>query len=395
MTKSARTKVKYRGVTIRQRLNRGGAWQVQYPARDGKRTFKLCPTLEAARGAVDFYLAEQERLGVTAQEMSVAQRLDATTALALLKGSSTLEAAVRFYLKHHPLTAAMTLAGMRDKYLDHLAGMVARQELRPLTYKGSRKKLNLVCQDLGDTALPAVDATLLDQWLDDRDAGKQYAHNIKACVSAMFAWAMDSNLVDANPATRMKARTPDRHPPVILTPDEVAAFMRTVEAVAPEMSCYYALSFFGGLRPTEAAAACWEGLDWTVNELTVRAQKTHSTRIVHVCDNLLQWLTAKRQASGSIAPAPGTIPRWHKRAVKAAGVKWCPDVARHCFCTYHLALHKSLDAVTLEVGHTSTAILFRHYRGLAKNREAQARAYFNIMPAAIKAGNVIKIGVAS
>jgi hypothetical protein len=33
-----------------------------------------------------------------------------------------------------------------------------------------------------------------------------------------------------------------------------------------------------------------------------------------------------------------------------------------------------------EPGHTSPAMLFKHYRGLAKNRKARAEKFFEIVP---------------
>jgi hypothetical protein len=39
-----------------------------------------------------------------------------------------------------------------------------------------------------------------------------------------------------------------------------------------------------------------------------------------------------------------------------------------------------MDDTIQELGHTDTKMLFKHCRGLAKNRKAQATAYFNIVP---------------
>lgn len=61
-------------------------------------------------------------------------------------------------------------------------------------------------------------------------------------------------------------------------------------------------------------------------------------------------------------------------------IKFIQDGARHSFATYYLA-QNTMDDTIQELGHTDTKMLFKHYRGLAKNRKKQAKAYFNIAPA--------------
>ena len=51
---------------------------------------------------------------------------------------------------------------------------------------------------------------------------------------------------------------------------------------------------------------------------------------------------------------------------------------RHSFASYHLAKHKDAGQTATELGHTSTALVFSHYRKLAK--PAGAARYFGIEP---------------
>ncbi len=74
--------------------------------------------------------------------------------------------------------------------------------------------------------------------------------------------------------------------------------------------------------------------------------------------------------------------------MKTANVKTIQDGARHTFATFHLALH-GIDDTLQELGHTDPKMLFRHYRGLAKNRKAQAGKFFEIEPKS--EGKIIKM----
>jgi type II secretory pathway component HofQ len=62
------------------------------------------------------------------------------------------------------------------------------------------------------------------------------------------------------------------------------------------------------------------------------------------------------------------------------GMDWPKDIARHCFATYHAAAH-GMDATAEQLGHGSTAMLHKHYKGLARNRATAAARYFAIQPA--------------
>jgi len=59
-------------------------------------------------------------------------------------------------------------------------------------------------------------------------------------------------------------------------------------------------------------------------------------------------------------------------------LEWKPDIMRHSYASYHLALHQSADKTALEMGHRDTNMLFRHYRELVTKEEAQA--YWRIEP---------------
>lgn len=48
-----------------------------------------------------------------------------------------------------------------------------------------------------------------------------------------------------------------------------------------------------------------------------------------------------------------------------AKVRWPHDVMRHSHGSYHLAQYEDAEKTALQMGHTSTVILFNHYSWIA------------------------------
>jgi len=87
-----------------------------------------------------------------------------------------------------------------------------------------------------------------------------------------------------------------------------------------------------------------------------------------------------RQESGPLCPLTSSVFRRKLAEIqKVAEIKkWPPDVMRHSFASYHLALFQNAPRTSLELGHTEPETLYNHYRNLAT--EADARAYFSLTP---------------
>ena len=82
---------------------------------------------------------------------------------------------------------------------------------------------------------------------------------------------------------------------------------------------------------------------------------------------------------GPVQPPAITYRRKFLRALQTAGITpWPPNALRHSFGSYHLAHHRDAARTALELGHSESATLFRHYRELV--RPAEARAFWHIMP---------------
>ena len=62
---------------------------------------------------------------------------------------------------------------------------------------------------------------------------------------------------------------------------------------------------------------------------------------------------------------------------RALGIEWPPNVLRHSFISYRIAIVQSADKVALEAGN-SPSIIFKHYRELTTPEVAEK--WFSILP---------------
>ena len=65
------------------------------------------------------------------------------------------------------------------------------------------------------------------------------------------------------------------------------------------------------------------------------------------------------------------------RLSRALGIEWPPNVLRHSFISYRIAIVQSADQVALEAGNSAT-IIFKHYRELTTPDVAEK--WFSILP---------------
>ena len=135
---------------------------------------------------------------------------------------------------------------------------------------------------------------------------------------------------------------------------------------------YLAIGLFAGVRPLEIERLQKQDITERYIEITAANAKTRKRRLVNIAANLKKWL----KISEELPPANKT--KRLSRILKKAGLNWKPDIMRHSFASYHLALHESADKTALEMGHRDTQMLFRHYRELVTKEEA--KAYWEIKP---------------
>lgn len=221
-------------------------------------------------------------------------------------------------------------------------------------------------------------------------------NNFRLCIQALFSFAKtqkylpaDWNELDSVPLWKVKEEEID-----IFTPEEMTLLL----ALAPKkLVPYLVIGGFAGLRTAEIERLDWSKVNMESGYITVAAgiAKTNTRRLVPMAPNLKAWLADYQQPHGKVlevlnvagalkrlvtATRPAAAPDAAKLPPPA--VEWKHNALRHSFCSYRLAEVKSAAQVSLEAGN-SPQMVFRHYRELVT--EKQAQAWFAITPETAKA----------
>jgi integrase len=226
-------------------------------------------------------------------------------------------------------------------------------------------------------------------------------NNLLVPLRALFEAAVADNLITDSPLTKIKNRKHQKKPIDPFTRKEMEAILAHAGSHYPAtVSNYFLFAFASGMRTSELIALRWGDIDWNRKVVQVsRAQvryaekgtKTHQVREVDLNDLALSALTAQKPTSlmrGSDAVifcAPNGS-RWQderllrerffRPCLRACGVRHRPAYnTRHTYATLALMAGVNPAYIAGQLGHASTAMLFKHYakwiEGADSGREAE------------------------
>ena len=381
---------KYRGKTLRRR---GQSWQVDFGTVDGKRKQVSYPSKEDAKRAIEEQ-AELERQGeidrankrVAVYDLSDKQRMDIFSALGKLPRGTTLTDAVDYYLEHtRPAGESVTVTALLERYLKDKR----KSGRRPGTLEDIAHRVGRFAKRLGETAVHEISSHDIERWMDQLKWGPSARDKNRTALMGFFNYALKHEYVRQNPVKKLERPIIDRKTPKAFTPAQVERLMRAAQKHRPAMVPYLAIGLFAGLRPTEVKNLNWHEINLKSRTIRVlpEVSKTRDARAVDISDNLLEWLAPFRRKSGEMHFSRDDIEHVRKKAK----VKWIFDGLRHSYGSYHVAMHQDAGATALQMGHKTTDVLFRHYRGLVTREEAEI--YWSIRPADQE--NVIRMDAVS
>ena len=336
------------------------------------------------------------------------ERIDVLESRRIIDGKATLQQCVAFYLEHNilPTGPAMTVNEAIERY------MAQSQEdgLRERSLQNLRGRLQKFADTFGKNAVTAISRSDADEWLRGlkQAHGKAYSplsrRHYKVVVSGLFNWMLEKEYAKLNPfaplstSRRGKKILHDNTLPGILTPEQVKKLLATAQEEVPGMVAPLALSFFAGLRTSEVRLLRWEDINFETGSLTVRSEvaKRRRARYVEMEPNLIQWLMTCRLETGIIAPEGQNyriqLDRVRRKAGYTKGFSDYPkNAGRHTYATMAVQKYQDANKVALMLGHTTTGLLFDHYKALATPQ--QAAQYWNIKPAH-EVGKVIQFKTA-
>ncbi|HXE42086.1 MAG TPA: hypothetical protein VN516_03590 [Candidatus Baltobacteraceae bacterium] len=243
-----------------------------------------------------------------------------------------------------------------------------------------------------DCTKEAANVTTHDvqDWLDGQKLAAQHYRNFRTVLNTLFEHARARSYCFKNPIEEVeKIKVPNGGNITIFSPDEIASLL---SSSSPEFLPVVALGAFAGLRTAEIERIEWQEIDLRGGFIHVGADKakTASRRLVPIQANLAAWLAPYANRTGIVWQGTSNELQ-HTRAatVKAAGVAWKDNGARHSYISYRLAEIQDAAKVALEAGN-SPNVVFKHYRELVK--PADAAKWFSVKPEA--ASNVVTLATA-
>lgn len=324
-----------------------------YIRRNGTTVRECHKTLAAAKAWLD-------ALSNDAPILTPARTRDALAAIDLLPEGVTLREAAEFYVANK--TAALpeaTFALAVELYLDQRA-----TELRARTLQGYRQVLTRAVEDLPEP-LRLHSSQCLAAYFQNIPSAHARNRAIRA-LSAFYSWTLSTGtMTGANPcenARLAKVAEPSR---AVLTVEQAAHLLRSVEATDARALPYFAICLFAGLRPEECIRLRAEDVGVEYIRLTGAITKTSSARTVAIRPNLRAILDA-HPIAGNICHGL-SADRFRKvvqACIKASGIPWTPDIMRHSFASYEYERTRDASATAAEMGHRGVDVFFKHYRGL-------------------------------
>ena len=219
----------------------------------------------------------------------------------------------------------------------------------------------------------------IDHWLRSLGVSAITRNNFRRALIVAFNFARANKFCIENPPRETAKAKETRPRPQILTVDQTAMLL---ERAAPELVPFVAIGAFAGLRRAELERLEWHEVDLESALIEIPASKAKSAadRFVKIEPNLAAWLKPHMQPRGNVVPL--NYRELLDATRYAAGItRWPKNALRHSFASYHLAQFNDAAALSLQLGHTSPHLVFKHYRQVVRPKEAARYWQITLAPA--------------
>ena len=330
--------------------------------RGGKDNRKFFSTLEAATIHCQRKANEIKQNGLGTFQLTDQQRSDAVEAFKLLGDGTTLEAAVREYLRIHPRQKAESVPRTAARYLRDMMN----EGRRRISVMEKRQKFRLFCSEFKTRNTASVTKADVEAWATKSGyTGTNRDNYVGAILSLLNFYAGNK-------------RKPSRRAwvPVTWGPERVEQIMRLAEENLPDAVPWLVLLWFCGMRPGEAEKLTWDSVRLEDASIFIDGEisKIAASRSIDLAPNAVRWLTAYRKMSGSVSGGAYVARAYREQLKELAGIdQWPNDVARHTFATAHYNHHGDAAKTLSQMGHFEGPQTFtRHYKGVMTAKDAAA-----------------------
>jgi integrase len=365
------------------------------------RTFSDAEKVLKEKAKAQAFIQQQEmvkwqREGESAARLPDQVRLMSIRAIEVLTPfGKTIDDAVRHYVAHlEQSSKSIKVNALIEKYLSprnpkskkwskrHREDVKARLDSENTRSKNAFSGFKDGHGKLyGELLASDVTPDHIKSWLadfSDRGLSDQTINNYWRRAFGLFAFAVKEKHCATNPVAEVERPEIDEGEIEVFAPDELSKLLK----VAPnDILPYIALGAFAGIRGSELLRLEWSDINLSRKYIEIKAKKskTASRRLIDIQDNLLAWLMTYEGQTGLIWKE--SIRMLYTKLGKLAesqGIEWVDNGLRHSFASYHLAKFGDANRLALQLGHTTTAMLFKHYREVVT--PDQAEEYWKIKP---------------
>lgn len=345
--------------------------------RDGITTRKSYPDLFQAKTAAEDIKTRQLNEGILGFSLNQDDRRDAEKGKILLGGRTTIEAACRFWLKHHPDTNAGSVQRTMVRRMRAMRESIDRGDMAPLTLRAVRPYYRAILKGFWNRPTSSISPDEARAWCEGLTSyNKTTRHNIAGAFITLLKFH------EAGRLTVRRKR--DEKMPDVFSVSVVKNLFAKAAKNRPEAIPALTVLFFAGLRPYEMLKLRGDKINLTDGLVIVDAEtsKTRTARTVELPANAKAWLRQYPPPPGLIVPSESNWRTWREFLMDDCELtEWPVDVARHTFASAHYVMHENANKTAATLGHFGGLDIFtRHYKALMTRKAAEA--YFEIKPPA-------------
>lgn len=261
------------------------------------------------------------------------------------------------------------------------------KEVAPVSLRALKDRLSPTVSKFGSVRLESLPVERFESWMRSRPGWSDTTrHAIASAIKQMSRWAEAKGLIASDPMKKLrKPPTASRGIETVLSDPDRQKFFAACSSALREVVTFMLLT---ACRPGEACGLTAAEVDLVNGVATLKkhktAAKTGRTRSLPLIPEAVDLVRplAKSRPTGPLFLTTSKVP-WDPKnlarrmavASRRSGVKVIPYGTRHTAATRMLEAGVPDAHVAAVLGHTSTAMIHRHYSHVGENvRLMQAAA---------------------
>ncbi|MDA7509618.1 tyrosine-type recombinase/integrase [Akkermansiaceae bacterium] len=360
------------------------SWRVSYFTGEGSRRKRIQKGFETKRdamkwakevekgliahGRLDHEITRKERQAVIAFREIIAR-------LPVGVETSSLVQIVEDYQR---LIDGRRYSILVSDLIDEYLGSLSAKNLSQKYVDTMRHRLLRFDGDFGGRLACEITTESVEDWLQRLGLADVSVNHFRAALQQLFNYALKLKVISENPINEIAKLKTEANEIGVLSPTQAESLLHHSPE---EIRASIAIGLFAGLRRSEISRMSWGEIDLEQGFIEVKAKNSKSAarRLIEIRPCLREWLIPLWQRSGGVMPTEMVYRNRLEKAKKSAGItEWPNNALRHSFASYHLAAFQDASALALEMGHSTTRMIFEHYRALVTRSAGES--YWQIMP---------------